>query len=113
MNVSFEGIGEQVVSFKASGSLKAGQLCAVKANATVSPCADGDKFAGVCIASDGGFAEVKCAGYVELGYSGAAPAFGYTKLAAAGDRYVKASADGRECLVVKIDEPRSVVGLFI
>lgn len=77
MKVSFEGVGEQVLSFNKASGVTKGALVKMSANSTVKACDAGDRFMGVCIASGDAFAEVKTAGYVELGYSGTAPAVGY------------------------------------
>lgn len=83
MKVSFEGVGEQVLSFNKASGVTKGALVKMSANSTVKACDAGDRFMGVCIASGDAFAEVKTAGYVELGYSGTAPAVGYAKLVGA------------------------------
>ena len=113
MKVSFEGAGEQVLSFmKASGDEK-GYLVKLSANATVAKCAAGDNFAGVCIKADDSFADVKTAGYVELGYTGTAPAVGYAKLTADGAGNVKTADTGREYLVISVDSAAAVVGFIM
>lgn len=113
MKVSFEGIGEQVLSFnKASGAEK-GKLVKMSANATVAACAADDEFIGVCIAANDSFAEVKTAGYVELGYSGTAPTVGYNILAAADGSKVKTASDGIARLVIKVDSAAGTVGFII
>lgn len=113
MKVSFEGVGEQVLSFgKATGTEK-GALVKLSAAATVSTCASGEKFVGVCIGTDGDFAAVKTAGYVELGYTGTAPALGFAKLAADTDGKVKAADGGREYLVIKVDSTAAIVGFIM
>ena len=85
----------------------------LSANATVAKCAAGDNFAGVCIKADDSFADVKTAGYVELGYTGSAPAVGYAKLTAAGADKVKTADTGREYLVIKVDSSAAVVGFIM
>ena len=113
MKVSFEGAGEQVLSFMKASGVEKGSLVKLSANATVAKCAAGDNFAGVCIKADDSFADVKTAGYVELGYTGTAPAVGYAKLAAAGDGNVKTADTGREHLVINVDSTAAVVGFIM
>lgn len=113
MKVSFEGVGEQVLSFMKASGVEKGSLVKLSANATVSKCAAGDNFAGVCIKADGSFADVKTAGYVELGYTGTAPAVGYAKLTAAGDGKVKTADTGREYLIINVDSAAAVVGFIM
>lgn len=113
MKVSFEGAGEQVLSFMKASGVEKGSLVKLSANATVAKCAAGDNFAGVCIKADDSFADVKTAGYVELGYTGTAPAVGYAKLTAAGDGKVKTADTGREYLIIKVDSAAAVVGFIM
>lgn len=113
MKVSFEGVGEQVLSFVKASGVEKGSIVKLSANATVAKCAAGDNFAGVCIKADDSFADVKTAGYVELGYTGSAPAVGYAKLTAAGADKVKTADTGREYLVIKVDSAAAVVGFIM
>ena len=113
MKVSFEGVGEQVLSFMKASVVEKGSLVKLSANATVAKCAAGDNFAGVCIKADDSFADVKTSGYVELGYTGTAPAVGYAKLTAAGADKVKTADTGREYLVISVDSAAAVVGFIM
>ena len=113
MKVSVEGVGEQVLSFVKASGVEKGSIVKLSANATVAKCAAGDNFAGVCIKADDSFADVKTAGYVELGYTGSAPAVGYAKLTAAGADKVKTADTGREYLVIKVDSAAAVVGFIM
>ena len=114
MKVSFEGIGEQVVSFEAASGTKANEFVKVSANSKVANCSADDVFAGYCIAADGGFAEVMLHGYIEVGYTGTtAPTVGYDTLTAAGSGKVQADEDGREYLVIKVDTTNAVVGFMM
>ena len=107
MNVSFEEIGRLAVTF-ADGGVAAGQVCMMSGNGTVAPCADGEKFCGVVEGVRGGHAAVQVAGFVSVGWSGTAPAAGYVNLCADGNGGVKAG-DGREYLVVSVDETAKTV----
>lgn len=113
MKVSFEGVGEQVLSFVKASGVEKGALVKLSANDTVGNCAAGENFAGVCIKAGDGFAEVKTAGYVELGYTGTAPAVGYAKLTAAGGGKVKTADTGREYLVIRVDSTAEAVGFIM
>lgn len=113
MKVSFEGVGEQMLSFeKASGTAK-NVFVKVSANNTVAACSAGDVFAGYCINTDDSFAVVKTHGYIEVGYTGTAPAVGYAKLAADACGKVKKSDTGREYLVIKVDSTAATVGFIM
>ena len=112
MKVSFEGVGEQVLSFNKASGVTKGALVKMSANSTVKACDAGDRFMGVCIASGDAFAEIKTAGYVELGYSGTAPTVGYAADAAAGK--VKAvTTGGAQYLVIKVDAAAGTVGFIM
>ena len=58
MKVSFEGVGEQVLSFNKASGVTKGALVKMSANSTVKACDAGDRFMGVCIASGDAFAEI-------------------------------------------------------
>ena len=67
MKVSFEGVGEQVLSFEKASGTEKGVFVKVSANNTVAACAAADNFAGYCIDTADGFAVVKTHGYIEVG----------------------------------------------
>lgn len=114
MKVSFEGIGEQVLSFNKASDVSAGALVKMSTNSTVKACSAGDRFMGVCIAAGDSFAEVKTAGYVELGYTDDAPTVGYAKLAASTAGKVKTvTSGGAEYLVIKVDTTAGTVGFIM
>lgn len=114
MNVSFNGIGDKLVTFLNSGAEK-GDVVKVSAAGTVAACADGDAFDGVAAFVDGGYAGVHLRGFVTVGYSGsAAPAAGHTKLAADGDGGVKvASSGGTDYLVVNVDTANKLATILM
>lgn len=114
MKVSFEGIGEQVISFEAASGTKKNEFVKLSANSKVANCSADDLFAGYCINTDGGFADVMTHGYIEVGYTGeTAPAVGFAALSAAGSGKVQADSDGREYLVIKVDSTNAVVGFIM
>ena len=65
MKVSFEGVGEQVLSFEKASGTEKGVFVKVSANNTVAACAAADNFAGYCIDTADGFAVVKTHGYID------------------------------------------------
>lgn len=109
MKVSFEGLGELVASFYKGSGAEKGKLVKVSANSTVAAAADGEVFAGMCIHSDDGFADVMLSGCVTCAYTGTAPTVGYAKLVSAGNGAVKVAASGREYLVLNVDASASTV----
>lgn len=117
MKISFEAIGQQAVTFAAGSGAEAGKVCKVTDNGTVGGCASGDSFCGVVCHVGGGAAAVITAGFVELPYSGSAPAVGYGQLAADGNGGVSAGSgsagSGREYLIVSVDTEAQTVGLFL
>ena len=112
MSVSFNGISQDAVTFKYTGTVKAGQPVKMSANGTVAACASGDLFAGVAIstASDG-YAGVVTGGFVTVGYTGTAPSVGWAYLCADGDGGVKGatSATGNRYLCVEVDTTAATV----
>lgn len=114
MKVSFEGIGESVVTFYNSKTAAAGAGVPVKmsGNGEVSVCAEGERFFGVALACDPDFAAIQMNGYVELGYTGTAPAVGFAKLVSNGAGGVKTAETGREFLIVDVDTVSKTIGLM-
>ena len=112
MKVSFEGIGEQVVSFATTGTVK-GAFVKMSSNNTVAACASADNFIGFCINNEGGFAEVQTHGYIKCPYTGTAPAVGYSLLAADTNGRVKGAQTGREYLVLDVDTTAKTVGFIM
>ena len=112
MKVSFEGIGEQVVSFAAAGNVK-GNFVKMSGNGTVAPCASADNFMGFCLDAEGGFADVQTHGYICCPYTGTAPAVGYSQLAADVNGKVKSAQTGREYLVLTVDTNAKTLGFIM
>ncbi len=114
MAISFNAIGQSHVSFSAAESAKAGQVCKLTANGTVGACAEGESFCGVVTDVRGGVAAVTMSGFVELPYTGTAPAVGYQTLAADSAGGVKTvTTGGRSLLVVQVDSANGTVGVFL
>ena len=67
MNISFEGIGQNVVTFMCEDDVKGGCAVKVSSDKTAAKCEDGDIFAGVaCCDAEGGAAAVVIGGYVTV-----------------------------------------------
>ena len=114
MKVSFEGIGEQLISFAAANGTTKNEFVKISANGTVAKCSADDVFAGYCVKTEAGFADVMTHGYIEVGYTGqTAPSVGYGTLTAAGSGKVQADEDGREYLIIKVDTTNAVVGFIM
>ncbi len=123
MSISFQGMGEQLVSFEA-GTVTAGYPVSMSDNGKVANAGNGDCFAGVAVhKSDDGFAAVQLKGFVTLAYSGTAPSLGWQRVAANGSGGIKTvsssvsegviTESGRLCLVVDVDTTNTRVGLFL
>ena len=117
MKVSFEGVNEQVLSFK-SASVTDGALVGkpvkMSANLTVAGCSANDVFVGFGIHDEGGFAEVLTHGFVTCAYTGdTAPAVGYGILACASATAVKTASTGREVFIVSVDTANKIVGFIM
>lgn len=115
MSVSFNGCNERVVTFIADDELTAGVPVKVSAGNTVSACAAGDSFCGICTNVRNGYATVQLGGFVSLPYTGAtAPAVGYRMLAGDGTGGVAVAATGgRSLLVVSVDSTSATVGIML
>lgn len=100
MNVNFNGYNENIATFIADSKLtKAGVPVKISADGTVTACASGDKFCGICIAVRDGYAAVQLSGYAVVKTS-AKLSLGYTALAAGANGVVAANTSGREHLVI-------------
>ncbi len=108
MSVSFNGFNENTATFKANEEIAGGAPVKMSESDTVAPCANGDKFCGFAIECSGGYASVQLSGTVTAIYSGTAPEVGYANLASDGEG-VTASDNGREYLVVAVDEAKKTV----
>jgi len=115
VKVSFEGIGESVVTFYNSktAAASAGTPVKMSGNGEVSACADGNRFFGAALACDADFAAVQTGGYVKLVYSGTAPTVGFVKLASDGDGGVKLAETGGEFLIIDVDTVGKTIGLML
>ena len=109
MKISYEGIGQWAATFACADAAE-GQVVKISGNGEVAPCAAGDQFCGVVlhVGRDGEACSVALGGMVTMPYSGSAPALGWTGLAGDGKGGIKA-ADGRDYLVVDVDESGKTV----
>ena len=60
--ISFEGIGEVVATFACGAGVAAGQVVKVTADGTVGTCSAGEKFCGVALSAEDGYAAVQLGG---------------------------------------------------
>lgn len=135
MTVSFEGIGENVVTFYNAGESAAeiGYPVKMSGNGTVCKADDGEAFVGIARAADADFAAVQTGGYIKAAYTGTAPETGFVHLVADGAGGVLADAGlietvnvagtdydttakryhGAEYLVVDVDAAAGTVGFIL
>lgn len=113
MTISFQGIGQQAVSFFAGKIMDAGTVCKVTANSCVTTCAAGEAFCGIAGNTRGGVTHVTLKGYVTVPYTGTAPKVGWCALAANGNGGVKTLEGAREYLVVNVNTTDNTVGFFL
>ena len=102
MSISYEGIGERMVTLPV-GTGQDGQVCKVGPYGAADLCANGEKFAGVVVKRDKGMSLVQLEGFVRVGYSGSKPNCGYVSLTSDGSGKVLVNSNGREYLVVQVD----------
>lgn len=113
MKVSFEGIGEQVVSFTSTGTVK-GNFVKMSGNGQVAACSAADNFMGYCIEAENGFADVMTHGYISCEYTGTtAPTVGFGQLTADAGGKVKPANTGREYLIVNVNTTAKTVGFIM
>ena len=110
----YGGIGRWAATFTCSGEVDEGAVVKLSGSGTVSACAAGEKFGGVVIsaARDKAACAVALGGLVTVGYTGAAPAAGWTALTADGSGGVKTAGESdavREVLVVDADTAAQTV----
>lgn len=115
MKVSFEGVGESVITFynSESAAAAAGEPVKMSGNGEVSKCAAGDRFFGVAVNCEGGFAAVQNRGFAVVSYSGEDLAPGYAAVSADGNGGVKADEEGAELLIVEADTTNKKVGIML
>lgn len=111
MNVNFNGLEENVVTFEADSTVtQAGMLVKMKASGTVEACSAGDSFCGVAVNVRDGYAGVLVKGYVSCP-ANAEISVGYQKLACSDVSTVSQNESGREYLVIDSDE--NTVGFIL
>lgn len=114
MNISFNAVGHDFLTFACADTATEGYPCKVSANETVAEAASGDDFCGIIAAVRNGSARVLFRGYHEVAYSGTtAPAVGYGILVADGDGGVKVATSGREYWILNVDTTNKTVGIFL
>ena len=113
MDVSFNGIGDKLVTFLSKGAKK-GQVVKVSGEGAVAPCAAGDAFDGLAVLADDGFAGVQLRGFADVSYSEGEPKVGHNKFAADGRGGVKTDeSNGKDYLTVAVDAVNHVATILM
>ena len=111
MSVSFEEIGQVVVTCRIDGTVEAGSMVKISANDTVKACAAGEKFCGQAMGDPrGGMVAVQIKGFVEADCAESLTA-GWAKVAADGNGGIKAAETGVEVLVMSAAGGKAVICL--
>lgn len=110
--ISFEGIGEVVATFVCGEGVNAGQVVKLTGNGEVGKCSDGDRFCGVALTAEDGYAAVQVAGLVKVA-AAEGVAVGWNRLLADANGGVKkdSATTGGEYLVISVDSDSAVVRL--
>ncbi len=112
MTVSFNGIGQVNATFLGEG-LAENTMVKMSGSGTVAACADGDSFCGKTLCCKDDACTVQVGGFLTVGYSGTAPALGWTALAADGAGGVKSASGGRTYLVAAVDTVSKTVTIML
>ncbi len=107
----FTGYGENVLTFKTNEENLNGPVTVV-ADSTVGAAEADAEFCGIALSTRSGAASVLMSGYVQLPYSGTAPAFGVGTVVCNGAGGVKTATGGKKVTVIKVDEEASTVGFI-
>ncbi len=110
MDVCFNGFGENVLTFIASGTINAGDPVMISANGTVVKASG--SFCGICLGVRNGYAAVQVQGYAKVAYS-SAPSVGYAKISASGGKIAPDNDTGREYLVIDVDTTALTAGIML
>lgn len=110
MKVSFNGFGENVVTFETDGTVSAGSPVMISASGKVKSATG--TFCGICVSERNGYAAVQLSGYVSVPYD-TAPSVGFAKLVGSGGKISADNTNGREFLVVDIDTNAKTAGIIL
>ena len=115
MSVSFQGMDELVVTFRAADGVTRGDFVTVSDNGTVSTAAGGAAPAGLALIIRNGHAAVQMRGYMEAEYTGTL-GLGWKDITAAAGKKIKAAGENdesRRCLVISADAAAKVARLLL
>ncbi len=108
-----DGYNRKEVTLNALFNVSKGRPVTISSDFTVKNADSGEVFAGICTNTENGSASVQLEGFVNVSFTGEAPAYGYSKLVSDGTGGVKVSADGREALVVSVNTAAMTCGIIL
>ena len=116
MQISFDGIGSQIVTAKCTSNLKKGDLCYFYTDRTVAPATASSGFSGkvVEVYSDR-TASVQIHGYIEVPYADSTPlsTLDLQNYVCANATSIRRDQNGRPYLVVHQDIQNHIVGILL
>ena len=113
-NISYRGFNSNVITIETNGEIGKSTPVTVKSTDLCNAANDGENFVGIAVCQRDNLASVQIEGYVEVKYSGNAPATGYTKLCADGKGGVKSSTSASIFYkVLMVDSANNLVGFIL
>ena len=107
MNLSFNGFGENVITFEADAALtKAGTAVKITEDGKAAPAQAGDKICGMAVNVRGSYAAVQLKGYMELAASEKIPC-GFENVGVDAQGGLVLNEDGTQVLVVVSDTDKA------
>ena len=100
--VSYEGIGEVVITVMLAEDMKMGQVVRMVENQWAGPCTDGDEFCGVIVSMRDFHSGVQVKGFVPVKFTGEMK-LGWVSLVGNGYGGVRQGDGGVKCLVTHVD----------
>ena len=109
---SYNGYNANNLTFAVSGDLTSNNPVKLSESEVVSMAGKNDVFCGVATTVRNGAASVQMGGYIELPFSGTAPAVGKNCLVADGNGGVSVSENGTDALIIKVDTANKICGFI-
>lgn len=113
MSISLNGYDVNCITLRKLGEEPVLGPIDIKEQKIASAATSGTNIHAVAVANRGDYVTVQTTGYVELPYSGSAPALGVTKIACNGMGGVSVSTASTDHLIVTVDTKNKKVGFII